>query len=387
MSELEARGPEDMSAPSNPIAIAAPMRAALLAMIPQVEAAEFAALMAPFGPFESKPVLAVAVSGGRDSLSLALLAHDWAVAREGWVVALIVDHGLRPESETEARATLDRLGGLGIAGEILRWSGAKPASGLQQAAREARYRLLFAACRRRGILHLLAAHQAGDQAETVAMRAARRSGPDGLAGMAAVVEHRDARLLRPLLGVSRDRLTATVRARGLGWIDDPSNDDRRFERVRVRQDGGAVPGAVMEPSARAARERALAEAALEVLEVGPDGAVALDHVLVSRSSREIAVRLLGRLVQSVAGGDHPPRRARLERAAARLSQGEMRGKSGKSQDFTLSGCCLMLRQGAGRRLRWIVRAESGRTKERKRSQPLVPAAFFACGASGPPHLG
>ena len=352
-----------------------------------IEAADFAGLMAPFGRFEAEPVLAVAVSGGRDSLALALLAHDWAVARKGRVLALIVDHGLRPESGAEARTTLGRLGGIGIAGEILDWVGTKPVSGLQEAARDARYRLLLAACRRHGILHLLVAHHAGDQAETIAMRAARRSGPDGLAGMAAAVEHRDARLLRPLLGVARDRLTATLEGRGIGWIDDPSNADRRFERVRVRQDGSALPGTVTDPAARAARDRVLAAAALEALDVEPDGEVALDHTLLSRMDEEIAARLLSRVVQAVGGGDYPPRRDRLERAAARLSQGAIRGKSGKSQDFTLSGCRLMLRQVPGsRRLRWIVRAESGRSKERKRSQPLVPAAFFACGACGAPHV-
>ncbi|WP_428658718.1 tRNA lysidine(34) synthetase TilS [Reyranella sp.] len=352
-----------------------------------IEGAEFAALMAPLGPFEARPVLAVAVSGGRDSLALALLAHDWAVARQGRVLALIVDHGLRPESGAEARATLGRLDRRGIAGEILQWAGTKPASGLQEAARDARYRLLFEACRRHGILHLLVAHHAGDQAETIAMRAARRSGPDGLAGMAAAVEHRDVRLLRPLLGVSRDRLTATLEARAVGWVDDPSNDDRRFERVRVRQDGSALAGAVTQPAARAARDRVLAETMLEVLDVEPDGAVALDHLRVSRLDREIAVRLLSRVVQSVGGGDYPPRRDRLERAVARLSRGAMRGKSGKSQDFTLSGCRLMLRQVPGsQRLRWIVRPESGRKSGRKPSQPLVPAVFFACGASGAPHL-
>ncbi len=349
---------------------------------------QFAGLMAPFGPFEERPVLAIAVSGGRDSMALALLAHDWAIARQGRVLALVVDHGLRPESGGEARATLERLGGHGIAGEILGWTGPKPASGLQQVARDARYRLLFEACRRHGVLHLLVAHHAGDQAETVAMRAARRSGPDGLAGMAAVVEHRSVRLLRPLLGVPRDRLTATLEARAVGWVDDPSNDDRRFERVRIRQDGGALAAAATEPAARAARDRALAEAAVEALDVEPDGAVALDHALLSRLDGEIAARLLSRVVQSVGGGDYPPRRDRLERAAARLSQGAIGGKSGKSQDFTLAGCRLMLRRSPeSRRLRWIVRAESGRNDRRKRSQPLVPAAFFACGACSAPHLG
>src|SRR4029077_2851866 len=93
---------------------------------PAVAAPEIAALMAPFAPFEAHPVLAVAVSGGRDSLALALLAQDWAGARNGGVLGFAVDHCLRPESGSEAATTLERLGGLGIAGEILDWSGAKP---------------------------------------------------------------------------------------------------------------------------------------------------------------------------------------------------------------------------------------------------------------------
>jgi tRNA(Ile)-lysidine synthase len=357
-----------------------------------VEAGEFAALMAPFAPFESRPVLGVAVSGGRDSLALAVLAHDWASARQGRVQALIVDHGLRPQSSVEARVTRERLAGRGIAAEILLWSGAKPATRVQQAAREARYRLLLEGCRRHGILHLMTAHHAEDQAETIAMRAARASGPDGLAGMAALVEHREARVLRPLLGLSRARLTATLEARRLDWIDDPSNEDRRFERVRVRQDGvGESPPAAAPGLRRAARDRTLAEAALAAVEVAPAG-IALDQLAVSQLGEEIAQRLLSRVVQAGAGRDHPPRRDRLERAAARLSHGARRGKSGKSQDFTLSGCQFMLRQEPGReagkrRLRWIVRPESGRTNERKPGQPLVPAAFFACGAPGAPHLG
>ena len=347
--------------------------------------------MAPFAPFEPRPVLAVAVPGGRDSLALAVLADQWASARQGSVQALIVDHGLRPQSAVEARVTRERLAGLGIAAEILVWSGVKPATRVQQAAREARYRLLLEACRRHGTLHLMTAHHAEDQAETIAMRAARVSGPDGLAGMAALVEHREARLLRPLLGVSRARLTATLEVRGLDWIDDPSNEDRRFERVRVRQDGVAPSPAPTEAGhGRAARDRRLAEAALATLDVEPAG-IALDQFVVSQLDSEIAQRLLSRVVQAGAGRDHPPRRDRLERAAARLSQGARRGKSGKSQDFTLSGCQFMLRREAAqepaqRRLRWIVRPENGRTNEKKPGQPLVPAAFFACGASGAPHL-
>ena len=352
----------------------------------RLTAESFAALMAPFAPFESHPVLAAAVSGGRDSLALALLAHDWARARGGRVLGLIVDHGLRPEAAREAEATRGLLAGRGIEAEILRWSGTKPSHGVQEAARAARYGLLFEACRQRGILHLLVAHHGDDQAETVAMRAARGSGADGLAGMAALVEQRHARLLRPLLSVSRARLTATLEALGVAWIDDPSNADPRFERVRVRAAGALEPLDPGEGGRRAGREGRLARAAVDVLEVdGPD--LALDRAAFRRLGTEVKAALLSRTVQSVGGRDHPPRRERLGRAVDRLCQPPGRGKSGKSQDFTLSECRLMLRQvPASPRLRWIVRPENGKGNGRKEGQSLIPAAFFACGGPHPPHV-
>jgi tRNA(Ile)-lysidine synthase len=345
----------------------------------------FALLMAPFAPFENHPVLAVAVSGGRDSLALALLANDWARARDGAIVALIVDHGLRAASAREAEATRALLARRGIEAAILSWSGAKPTHGLQEAARAARYALLFEACRQRAILHLLVAHHADDQAETVAMRAARGSGADGLAGMAALVEQRYARLLRPLLPVPRARLTATLEALGVAWIDDPSNADPRFERVRLRTAGGIEPHDETAGGRRAGREGRLARAAVDVLEVGDE--LGLDRASFARLSAGMKAGLLSRAVQAVGGRDHPPRRERLERAIGRLCETSMRGKSGKSQDFTLSQCRLMLRQVPfSRRLRWIVRPENGKGNGRKEGQPLVPAAFFACGGVLPPHV-
>ncbi len=351
-------------------------------------ASDFAPLMAPFGPFESQPVLAVGVSGGRDSLCLAFLAHAWATARRGRIVALIVDHGVRAEAAGEAAATSDLLAQHGIASEILRWTGPKPASGLQEAARSARYRLLFEACRRHGALHLLVAHHAEDQAETVTMRAARGSGPDGLAGMAALIERPEARLLRPLLTVLRARLTASLLALGVRWIDDPSNTDPRFERARLRNAGsGGSAASADEQERRAAGERRLARAAVETLEFDLEDAAAIDRTGFERLGTDLGARLLSRVVQSVGSRDHPPRRDRLGRAAARLSQGIGRGKSGNLQDFTLSECRLMLRQApGGRRLRWIVRPENGTTNRSKAGQPLVPAAFFACGGPAAPHV-
>lgn len=343
--------------------------------------------MAPFEPFEAAPVLAVAVSGGRDSLALALLARAWAVGRGGSVIALIVDHGLRAESAGEATTTLGVLRQQGIEGVILRWSGAKPRSAVQEAARAARYRLLREECRRRGILHLLLAHHADDQAETVTMRAARGSGPDGLAGMAALVEQPDVRLLRPLLRVPRTCLTATLLERGVRWLDDPSNADPRFERARLRSGQRGLTAAPAGDEERTQRERDLAQAAVETVEFLPEGALAIDRAAYGRLGRDLRARLLSRLVQAVGGGEHPPRRDRLEKAVLRLCEPAARGKSGRSQDFTLLGCRLQLRQHPEwRRLWWIVRPEHGRRDVKREAQPLVPAAFFACGALLAYHL-
>ncbi|MCP5371685.1 MAG: tRNA lysidine(34) synthetase TilS [Hyphomicrobiales bacterium] len=195
----------------------------------------FAALMAGLGPFEPAPHLAVALSGGADSLALTLLADAWARERRGRVTALTVDHGLRPDSGAEARTVAAWMAARGIAHQVLPWTGPKPAAGVQAAARTARLALLAGRCRELGILHLLLAHHLDDQAETVLMRLGRGSGPDGLAAMAPVLAAAETRLLRPLLTVPGARLRALLAAAGQGWIEDPSNADTRFERVRLRR--------------------------------------------------------------------------------------------------------------------------------------------------------
>ncbi len=210
-----------------------------------LELAELDERLARLGPFERPPRLAVAVSGGPDSLALLLLADRWARASGGTVRAFHVDHGLRPESAAEAARLAGWLAARGIPCRIVRREGPRPPSRLQETARAARLALLEEACAADGILHLLLAHHARDQRETVAMRAARRSGPDGLAGMAALRETARVRLLRPLLDVPPARLRATLEALGQDWLEDPSNRDPRFERARLRG-SGEPPGPPLE---------------------------------------------------------------------------------------------------------------------------------------------
>jgi tRNA(Ile)-lysidine synthase len=180
------------------------------------------------------PRLALGVSGGADSSALALLAHDWARARGGWVVALIADHGLRAESAAEAAVTADRMRGRGIEARIIRLS-ISPGSALQERAREARHEALATHAAAIGAVYLLFGHHADDQAEVLAMRARRGNG--GALGMAAFASRHRVVLLRPLLGMGRDEMRQVLRRRGMDWIEDPSNVDPRFERIRVRTAG------------------------------------------------------------------------------------------------------------------------------------------------------
>jgi tRNA(Ile)-lysidine synthase len=232
---------------------------------------------------------------------------------------------------------LDRLG---IASQIVAWTGAKPQTGLAEAARIERYRLLQQACTEAGILHLLLAHQRNDQAETVLMRLGDGSGLDGLAGMASVRELDQVRLLRPLLDVPRARLTATLRARGIGWVDDPSNTNLRYLRPRLRQD--MMPKTVEASAAlaerfaaeRAAIERRLAAIAVDCVSLHEAGWASLDRAAVARLPERLRARLLGQLVFTLGGGAYRPRQAAILRAMAALS--EVRGA-------TAGGCRLVPR--------------------------------------------
>jgi tRNA(Ile)-lysidine synthase len=190
--------------------------------------------MTHLGPFEHHPRLAVAVSGGADSMALTLLAHDWVNRSRGEILALTVDHGLRATSSDEADSTLRTLASLGIPGQKLALEGLDRGPGLAERARDARYAVLLAACEAMGIPHLLLGHHRSDQVETVMMRVLSSSTVRGLAGMAAVTETRRVRMLRPLLHIPPIRLRDYLTERGVTWVDDPSNRDPGALRARLR---------------------------------------------------------------------------------------------------------------------------------------------------------
>ena len=289
--------------------------------------AEFHALMAPLGPFGAAPRVAAGVSGGAHSMALALLASDWAHRRGGDLLALIVDHGLRPGSGTEADGVLDALSRHGIGGRVLRL-GLPPGPGMQERAREGRLAAMLEACADAGRPWLLLGHHRGDQAETVLFRALRGSGPRGLAAMAPVRAEAAASLLRPLLGVAPARLEAVVAAAGIRPVRDPTNADSRFARAALRRSlddpGGTGPAVAALAAAAAAfgRRRAVADSAAArrlaaVARLHPEGHAEVDPLALGND--KVADVALAALLRAVGGADWPPALGAVRRLRQRGS--------------------------------------------------------------------
>ena len=316
--------------------------------------------MAPLGPFGGVPRLAVAVSGGPHSLALALLTRDWVAARGGSVLALVADHGLRPESGAEADHVLALLAKAGIAAEGLRL-GLPGGARLQERARTARLATLTQAAARHGCPWLLLGHHRGDQAETLAFRALRGSGAAGLAAMAPLRAAPECLILRPLLGVAPARLEAVVAAAGLSPVRDPSNDNPRFARIRLRQalgdPGGEGEGvrALAEAAQAFARRRTHQESALlarlaAAAEIRPEAYAWVDPKALGADALGIAA--LARIIGLIGGASWP---VPIEATAALMARG----------GGSLAGA--WMRPGAGGR--WLVVRDPGLIAP---AQPLQP---------------
>jgi tRNA(Ile)-lysidine synthase len=240
-----------------------------------------------------------------------------------------VDHGLRREAKQEAAAVKKLARSLGIEHQTLRWVGRKPKTGLQEAARTARYRLLADVSRKASGAPVLTAHTRDDQAETVLFRMMRGSGIGGLAGMRPgnlLPCHAGEKieLFRPLLDIPKSRLIATLKAAKIAYAEDPSNRDPRFARPRLRQlmPQLSAEGLTVERLARLASRAGRAEAALhEAVEavlprLAPApwpaaGPVVMDAGDFSRLAEEIALRVLERAINGT-GDDGPAELGKLE---------------------------------------------------------------------------
>jgi tRNA(Ile)-lysidine synthase len=282
-----------------------------------------------FAGLATLPVLILAISGGPDSTALLVLAARWRASLKHGprLVAVTIDHALRPASSREAAEVKCLAGKLKVSHHTPRWTGRKPSTGLQAAARQARYRLLAKLARSEGAYYVLTAHTRDDQAETMLMRLARGSGLAGLAAMSRtapypVGRHKYLTLARPLLGIPKSRLLATLKATRIRFADDPSNRNPAFTRVRIRelmprleQEGLTVPRLALLAKRLARANTAIEEtvdAAHEaLLRSRGSSTLEFDATFFHHIPDEIGLRVLGRAITKL-GDEGPVELGKLE---------------------------------------------------------------------------
>ncbi|MEH7828336.1 tRNA lysidine(34) synthetase TilS [Gemmobacter denitrificans] len=310
-----------------------------------MESAEVALLqtvaqaLVPARPCGAAPLsLAVAVSGGGDSVALLHLLHRTAPAAGLTLHAVTVDHGLRPDSAAEAAQVAELCAGLGIPHRVLRWSGPAAQGNLMDQARRARIALIADWARGQGIPHVMLGHTADDNAESFLMNLGRAAGLDGLSGMRGQWQEQGIAWHRPLLRHTRETLRAYLRRNGLGWIDDPSNDNDRFTRVKARRALKALKplGITVDrlsdvisnlSAARDTVQNSVAHAARDRVTV-TGGALQVQRSALIDSDPEIRRRLLIAMIQWYSGAPYPPRESKLSQLFTALAEG---------RDATLGG--------------------------------------------------
>lgn len=266
--------------------------------------------------FPNAPI-AIAVSGGADSMALLLLARQYA---PGKITALTVDHALRAEAKEEALQVQSWCRNLGIPHHTLEW---KPTSSLQEAARDARYELLTGWCKKNNVEYLLTAHHRGDQAETLFFRLARGSHLRGLACIQPETEMHDVRIVRPLLDVGKKELIDYLQKNNQPWIEDPSNRNMGYTRnaLRAQLQSLANYDDIERRAAEVARffgqlRHRLDERTSNAMRAAVtlhDNGARLSSDAYAALPPEIALELLARLICTLTGDDHPPRSEKLRR--------------------------------------------------------------------------
>ena len=298
--------------------------------------AHFTAAMDAYALPKRRKAVLLAVSGGGDSMGLVALALNW---RDGLpnpppITALVVDHGLRQDSDSEAAAVAATLKSHGVAAEVVRVASKRPAAGVSVWARQQRYALLRDAAMRQNAV-IITAHHQDDQLETIEMRLGRGSGLRGLRGMAAEASHLGVALLRPCLGLTRDELANVARDAGLPIVHDPSNHDTRFLRPKLRRDrilrnqAGVRDAQILRLGDLASRLMARVDAVLwqsAWVEINRFGCAHLSSQALGHQGFAL---MAGQVLARMHAKPYPPNDDALARLAERLQGGH---------DATLGGC-------------------------------------------------
>jgi tRNA(Ile)-lysidine synthase len=322
----------------------------LLSREPALAAPTIDALFAPLSDFDAT---LLAVSGGPDSTALLAMAVEWAhrAPQAPRIAAATVDHGLRNESAAEAAAVGALCARLGVPHRVLLWQGDKPTSRIQERARAARYALLGAHAREIGARAIVTAHHLDDQAETALFRLLRGSGVGGLRAMAASVDLDGVALLRPLLGVAKRDLVACCEVRGLDYVRDPSNDDPRYARTRMRKLAAnlAEEGLDAAALARLARRAGQIEDALThqtrsaAIRLGLGAGSSCDAAALLAEPTEIVQRLLAEAIADIGG--RPPNRVGLAKVEALTQQLARAFAAGAPFSANVAGARVRLARG------------------------------------------
>jgi tRNA(Ile)-lysidine synthase len=328
-----------------------------------------------FSPWEAARGIVLGVSGGPDSVALMLLAAEWARAPTlpPPLYVATVDHGLRKDSRGEAEMVARWAAGLALPHAILVWDGVKPKSRIQERARVARYELLFDYATRIGADHVMTAHHADDQAETILLRLLRGSGVSGLSGMASSSERNGLILARPLLAHAKADLAALCESRAHPFFDDPSNTDPVYARTRIRRlgcllaDEGLGRAALLRLGRRAARADAALAAHARAVRAGlaarrEPGGFRADISALAEEPEEILLRFLAHELKLISGGK-ALRLDRLEALALRFRQAL---RAGIAFTTTLGGAALRLQSNGT----LVIAAENGRAPARPKTPPI-----------------
>lgn len=284
--------------------------------------------------------IAIAVSGGADSMALTLLANEWAKKNNCKITALTVNHAIRKESKSEAEQVSKWLQQKNIEHHILKWQGGNKTSNIQSNARDARYRLMTDFCKSNNIPNLLVAHNKEDQAENVLLRLMRGSGVDGLCGMKNKTNIGKIDIYRPLLNTAKAELRKFIKQQKQQWIEDPSNKDDKYARSRVRKfiesndDSRLLINRLIDTAENITRSKSyidekIADDFAYVSQIMPEGYAILDADALCNLHIEAQYKILSKLIKNIGGSYYKPRFEKIITLHKNILNGT---------DATLGGC-------------------------------------------------